>query len=73
MESNFTKEEIQQMKETMDGIGSHLPTNLTGYIWETYKRISGNSKEPQPCTCKSSGRLWAKAVGTIRDYLKTLE
>jgi len=73
MAYNFSKEEIQEMKEKMAGIGSYLPTNMTGYIWDKYKKISGNQTEPQPCTCKSSGRLWAKAVETVREYLKSVQ
>lgn len=72
MAYNFSEEELEQLKSTMAGIGSYLPTNKTGYIWSTYKKIVGTN-EPQPCTCKSSASLWAKAVQTINDFLKKLE
>ena len=68
-ENLFTEEELVKLKETMEGIGSYLPTDKTGYIWSNYVKINGKN-ESQPCTCKSSGRLWAKAIDTIRDYLK---
>lgn len=69
----YTKEELDELKEKMGSFTSMLPTNLTGYVWENYKKISGNITEPKPCMCKSSGGLWAKAVNTIREYLKNIE
>jgi len=69
MKELFTEEELVKLKETMEGIGSYLPTDKTSYIWSNYIKITGKP-EPTPCTCKSSGRLWAKAIDTIRDYLK---
>jgi len=70
-ENLFTEEELKQLRETMEEIGAYLPTDKTGYIWSNYIKINGKS-EPTPCTCKSSGKLWAKAVETIREYLKTV-
>lgn len=71
MESLYSEEELKQLRETIDSIGSYLPTDKTSYIWSNYVKINGKN-EAQPCTCKSSGRLWAKAIETIRDYLKTV-
>ena len=45
---------------------------LLGYVWGTYKTITG-SQENQPCSCKSAGGLWLKAVNVLRDYLKRVE
>lgn len=71
-ESLFSKEELAELKKTMEGIGNYLPTDKTSYIWSNYVKIIGK-QEPRPCTCKSSGKLWAKAINTIREYLKKLD
>jgi hypothetical protein len=41
-------------------------------IWTSYGKIAGNVGG-QPCTCASSGGLWAGAIKTIRDYIKSVE
>lgn len=68
-ESLFSEEELTQLRKTIEGIGNYLPTDKTHYIWSSYVKIKGQ-KEPQPCTCPSSGKLWGKAIETIKDYLK---
>jgi hypothetical protein len=72
MENKFTEEEFIKLKDMMSGITTHLPDHLTGHIWAAYTKIKGQ-QEPQPCTCASSGGLWAGAVKTIRDYIKDIE
>lgn len=64
----YTTEEITELKQKMASVGSYLPKELTGYVWNNYKKISG-SKEPQPCNCPSSGNLWRKALTTINEFL----
>lgn len=71
MESLFSKEELAELKQTMDSIKNYLPTDKTHYIWSTYTKITGK-KEPKPCNCPSSGKLWAKAIQTIREHLNTI-
>ena len=66
---DYTEEELKELKTTMSSMGGYLPKDLTGYIWDNYKRIT-NSKENQPCTCPSSGKLWQKAINAINTYLK---
>ena len=65
----YTEEEFQEIKDKINSITNNIPSNLTNWIWNTYKDILG-SNEPQPCNCGSSGRLWLKAVETIRTYVK---
>ena len=67
----FTEEEFTELKQTMESIGAYLPTDKTHYIWSTYVKIKGKP-EPKPCQCPSSGKLWKKAVDTIRDYIKNV-
>ena len=71
-QDKFTEEQFEKLKYEMSHIGSHLPEHLTGLIWSSYVQIKGKP-EPQPCTCASSGGLWAGAVQTIRDYIKSVE
>ena len=68
-ESLFSKEELAELRKTIEGIGNYLPTDKTHYIWSNYIKITGKP-EPTPCTCPSSGKLWGKALETIREYLK---
>ena len=65
----FTQEEFTELKTFIEGLGSYLPTDKTHYIWSTYVKIKGKP-EPKPCSCPSSGKLWKKAIDTIRDYIK---
>ena len=69
---DYTNEELKELKEVMGSITSRIPHDKVSYIWNNYKRISGD-KSNQPCTCKSSAGLWGKAVETIRTYLGGLD
>lgn len=69
MEYNFSTEEIEVMRENMSKIKTHIPENLTRWVWNTYRKIN-NSNEKQPCSCGSSANLWRKAVTTINNFLK---
>jgi hypothetical protein len=68
----LTESEYLELKSKIDSIRDYLPEMLLGYVWGTYKRLTG-SQENQPCSCKSSGGLWLKAVTVLRDYLKRVE
>lgn len=65
----FTPEELQHLRTQMQRVGTHLPEDMTGLIWESYRKIAGNVGG-QPCTCASSGGLWLAAVNAINNYLK---
>lgn len=71
MEEKFTKEELEHLKSQMNRVGSHLPEDMAGLVWDSYNKINGRY-EAMPCTCAKSASLWANAVNTIRDYLKGL-
>jgi hypothetical protein len=68
----LTESEYIELKGKIDSIKDYLPDMLLGYVWSTYKTITG-STENQPCSCKSAGGLWLKAVTVLRDYLKKVE
>ena len=72
MENKFTEEEFTKLKSMMSEITTHLPEHYVNQIWSAHVKIKGQP-EPQPCTCSSSGGLWAGAVSTIRNYIKDIE
>ena len=65
----LTKEQLNELKETLSGIGSHLPENKANYIWNTFNHIR-NESERQPCMCGSAGGHWKRAVEFLNDYVK---
>ena len=66
----LSSEELQELKETMSGITTHIPEHKMGYVWNTYNRISGDNKGPQPCACASAAKYWRAAVDELNLYLK---
>ena len=70
----FTYEEFQIIKAEMDAIGVYLPSDATAQrkLWENCTRIRGKA-ENQPCSCKSSARLWGDCVTELRNYIKERE
>jgi len=71
MAYNFNTEEIQEMKKNMSRITTHIPNDLTSYVWDTYKKMGGSGNKP--CTCPSSAKLWKGAVDKINSFLKTYD
>ena len=69
---DYTNEELKELKEVIGSITDRIPQDKIEFIWNNYKRISGD-KAPRPCTCKSSAGLWGKALETIRTYLGGLD
>lgn len=67
----FSYEEFQIIKAEMAAIGVYLPSDVGAQrkIWENCTRIRGKS-EPTPCSCKSSGGLWARCIDDIREFIK---
>lgn len=70
-ENLFTDEEIQNLRNQMSRVGSHLPEDMAGLIWSSYTKIIGRF-ESQPCTCGKNGSIWGNAVQTVREYLNGL-
>lgn len=68
----MSKVSKEKVNELVKSISTYIPKNKMSEVWQTYKDISG-SKEPQPCSCPSSGKLWRKAMDTIREYAEREE
>lgn len=76
MEKNYapyTEGEFNTIKSEMEKIGIYLPTDKMSWMWSICTTIRGNTREPQPCSCKSSSGLWAGCANTIREYIKRVE
>jgi hypothetical protein len=61
-------QEFQELDRTISSIGSHLPENLAPYIWDNFNKLR-NENEVRPCTCKSSGAHWKRAVDYLTDWI----
>ena len=71
-ESKYTPlnlEEFQQLKAQLESVKSYLPEYLMGPFWSWCNRIRGE-KINQPCSCKSSARLWGDCVETLRTFVR---
>ena len=65
----LTLGEFQELKLNLEGIGSHLPTHLAGYMWAKCNAIRGE-RTSQPCTCQSSGGLWLACIDVLKNFVK---
>jgi hypothetical protein len=65
----LTLEEFNELDKTIAGLGAYLPENLAPYIWDNFNKLR-NENEPRPCTCKSSGAHWKRAVDFLLDWTK---
>jgi hypothetical protein len=67
----FTYEEFQIIKAEMDAIGLYLPSDAGAQrkIWDNCTSLRGRA-ENQPCSCKSSGGLWARCIDDIKQFIK---
>ena len=72
LDMEYTENELKELREVIGSITDRIPQDKVSYIWNNYKKISGD-KSNQPCTCKSSAGLWGNALKTITTYLKELD
>jgi len=66
----FTLEEFQEMQTRLDSIGNYLPEHQMNYMWIQCTKIRGK-RENQPCSCRTSGKLWAKCIEDIRTFINS--
>tara|TARA_R110000803_G_C11822735_1_gene302177 strand:- start:230 stop:451 length:222 start_codon:yes stop_codon:yes gene_type:complete len=64
----FTETELQKLTKELSSIKTFLPDNKMTYIWNSVNKLR-EKKNPQPCSCKSAGGLWAAAVKELRDFV----
>ena len=68
----YTEAEYIEIVEIIQSISTHIPNDKMGWVWNNYKRISGDHSA-QPCSCGSASGHWIKAVNTIKDFVKKVE
>jgi hypothetical protein len=67
--SPLAENEWEEALNIFNTISDRIPENLASTVWYLHLKITG-TKENQPCTCASSGKLWLKAVNNIREFVK---
>lgn len=68
----LSEEEFNHLKGELAGIKNHLPENLMHSFWQYCNRIR-NQRINQPCSCKSSARLWGDCVADLRNFVTTID
>lgn len=68
----YTEAEYIELKEVMDTITTHIPTNRMSWVWNNHNKIL-KTKEPQPCSCGSAAGHWRRAADTIRTFISNVE
>jgi len=68
----LTESEFLELKGFIQNIGAYLPEDKAPYVWNTFNHIRGE-REPQPCTCASSGAHWKRAVDFLWNWVKERE
>ncbi len=61
-------EEFQKLQKDLEDIKAFLPEHLMSPFWSLCNRIRGE-RINQPCSCKSSARLWGTCVEDLRKFV----
>ena len=65
----LSEENVNRLKEVLSRVSSHLPEAEAPFIWNMFNDIR-NAREPQPCTCASSGAHWGRAISELRLWMR---
>lgn len=68
----YTETEYNELKSIAATITTHIPNDKVDWVWSNHNRINGNN-ETRPCTCGSAAGHWARAMETIRSFIKRIE
>ena len=68
----YTETEYNELKTIAATITTHIPNDKVDWVWSNHNRINGNN-ETRPCTCGSAAGHWARAMETIRGFIKRIE
>lgn len=66
----LTLEEFQQVKDVVSRVVDRLSEGDAPFIWTMFNKLR-DEREPQPCTCASSGAHWGRAISYLREWLST--
>ena len=64
----LTEEEFLKLETELNSITTFLPEGQMRYIWEMYNKVR-NTKENQPCACRSSAKHWTNAVNHLKEFV----
>ena len=64
----FNKEEFENLKKVVSEVTNFIPKHHMHTIWESYRAIT-KSKEPTPCSCRSSAKLWGNAFRVVKEFV----
>ena len=68
----YTEAEYKELKEVIDTISTYIPNDRMGWVWNNYKKLSGDHSA-QPCSCGSASAHWIRATETIRNFITKVE
>ena len=68
--ADLSAEDFERLQKELEGIKNHLPEHLMNPFWHWCNTIRG-TRTNQPCSCKSSARLWGDCVTELRNYVKS--
>lgn len=62
-------EDFQRLKEELKGVTTFLPEHLMNPFWTWCNQIRGE-RISQPCSCRSSAKLWGDCVSDLNKFVK---
>jgi len=65
----LTEAEFLKLEAELKEITTFLPEGKMMYIWESFLKVRGGKRSPQPCSCKSSAGQWSRAIDTLRNFV----
>jgi len=68
----YTPLEYAELKEVIQSITTHIPTDRMSWIWSNHNKIL-KTNEAQPCSCGSAAGHWQRATQTIRNFVENVE
>lgn len=67
--ADLSVEDYNRLKTELQNIKNFLPEHLMGTFWSFCNQIR-DSKEKQPCGCKSAAGHWSRCVDELRKYVR---
>ena len=65
----LSEEQITKLRAVLEKVTSHLPEAEAPFIWQMFNAVR-DAREPQPCTCASSGAHWGRAISELRLWMR---
>ena len=65
----LSEEQVTKLRAVLEKVTSHLPEAEAPFIWQMFNAVR-DAREPQPCTCASSGAHWGRAISELRLWMR---